>query len=43
MTRIAALALSLLLALTLGPAPRASAATVQLDGVTVALQPGTSR
>ena len=43
MTRIPALALCLLLALTLGPAPSASAATVQLDGVTVALQPGTSQ
>jgi len=42
-TRLPALALCLLLALTLGPAPAASAATVQLDGVTVALQPGTSQ
>jgi L,D-peptidoglycan transpeptidase YkuD (ErfK/YbiS/YcfS/YnhG family) len=42
-TRIPALALTLLLALTLGPAPSASAATVQLDGVTVALQPGTTQ
>ena len=43
MTRIPALALTLLLALTLGPAPSASAATVRLDGVTVALQPGTTQ
>ena len=43
MTRLPALALCLLLGLTLGPAPSASAATVQLDGVTVALQPGTSQ
>ena len=43
MTRLPALALCLLLALTLGPAPAASAATVQLDGVTVAVQSGTSQ
>jgi L,D-peptidoglycan transpeptidase YkuD (ErfK/YbiS/YcfS/YnhG family) len=39
--RLAALALTVLLALTLAPAPSASAATVRLDGVTVTLQPGT--
>jgi len=46
-TRTAALALSLLLslllALSLGAASSASAATVRLDGVTVALQPGASQ
>jgi L,D-peptidoglycan transpeptidase YkuD (ErfK/YbiS/YcfS/YnhG family) len=41
--RLAALALTLLLALTLAPAPTASAATIRLDGVTVALQPGTTQ
>ena len=41
--RLAALAMTLLLALTLAPAPTASAATVRLDGVTVALQPGTTQ
>jgi L,D-peptidoglycan transpeptidase YkuD (ErfK/YbiS/YcfS/YnhG family) len=41
--RIAALALTLLLAGTLVPAAPASAATVRLDGVTVRLQPGTTQ
>jgi L,D-peptidoglycan transpeptidase YkuD (ErfK/YbiS/YcfS/YnhG family) len=41
--RLAALAVTLLLGLTLGPVPSASAATVRLDGVTVVLQPGTSQ
>jgi L,D-peptidoglycan transpeptidase YkuD (ErfK/YbiS/YcfS/YnhG family) len=41
--RLAALAVTLMLALTLSPAPSASAATVRLDGVTVVLQPGTSQ
>jgi L,D-peptidoglycan transpeptidase YkuD (ErfK/YbiS/YcfS/YnhG family) len=42
-SRLAALALTLLLALTLAPTPAASAATVRLDGVTVALAPDTSQ
>jgi len=41
--RLAALLLVPLLALTLGPAPGASGSTVRLDGVTVALQPGTTQ
>ena len=41
--RLAALAVTLLLGLTLSPAPSAWAATVRLDGVTVVLQPGTSQ
>lgn len=41
--RLAALALALLLGLVLAPVPTASAATVQLDGVTVVLQSGTSQ
>ena len=41
--RLAALALTLLLAGTLVPAAPASAATVRLDGVTVRLQPGTTQ
>ena len=41
--RLAALALTLLLAVTLAPAPPAEAATVRLDGVTVVLQPRTTQ
>ena len=41
--RIAALALTLLLVLTVAPTSPASAATVLLDGVTVGLQPGTTQ
>ena len=43
MTRLSALALALLLAVTLVPAAPASAATVRLDGVTVSLQAGTTQ
>jgi len=42
-TRLSALALALLLAVTLVPAAPASAATVRLDGVTVSLQAGTTQ
>ena len=41
--RLAALALTLLLAVTLAPAAPAEAATVRLDGVTVPLQAGTTQ
>ncbi len=41
--RLAALALTLLLAVTLAPAPPAEAATVRLDGVTVVLQARTTQ
>jgi len=41
--RTAALAVTLLLPITLLSAPPASAATVRLDGVTVRLQPGTTQ
>ena len=43
MRRLAALALTLLLAVTLAPAPPASAETVRLDGVTVVLHPRTTQ
>ncbi|MET0838053.1 MAG: L,D-transpeptidase family protein [Marmoricola sp.] len=43
MTRLSALALALLLAVTLVPAAPTSAATVRLDGVTVSLQAGTTQ
>ncbi len=43
MRRLTYLALTALLAVTLLPAPPASAATVRLDGVTVVLQPGTTQ